>query len=218
MEDKNLELKLKAAYFLIGGALSCYYCFGILFFRDRNLNYIQMGIGFATLPLIGVVCQPVWGYVTDEYLNKRKSLIIVMALSALAILLLVFSRSFYSIMTAIILLAMFMTSMNPLLDALCLEVSCEYRGIQFNRVKLMGAIGYSICVALMGVIIKYTNFKTTQDFVDTCEKLLGIDFLSIDENDDEFNHLIKEKTSFNNWNQMIDKATTEWAGKKLGFK
>lgn len=67
-------------------------------------------------------------------------------------------------------------------------------------------------------IKKYTNFKTIQDFVDTCEKLLGIDFFSIDEYDDEFNHLIKEKTSFNNWNQMIDKATTEWAGKKLGFK
>lgn len=67
-------------------------------------------------------------------------------------------------------------------------------------------------------IRRYTTFKTAQDFVDTCEKLLGIDFLSIDEDDGEFNRLIKEKTSFKNWNQMIDKATTEWVGKKLGFK
>jgi hypothetical protein len=66
-------------------------------------------------------------------------------------------------------------------------------------------------------IEKYTNFKNTQDFVDTCENSLCIDFLSIDENDEIFNHLIKEKTSFGNWNEMIGKATAEWVGKKLGF-
>ncbi len=66
-------------------------------------------------------------------------------------------------------------------------------------------------------IKRYTTFKTTQEFVDTCEKLLGIDFLSIDENDDEFNCFIKEQTSFQNWNQMIDKATTEWVGRRLGL-
>lgn len=67
-------------------------------------------------------------------------------------------------------------------------------------------------------IKKYTNFETTQDFVDTCEKLLDVDFLSIDENDEKFNYIIKEKTSFDNWNKMIGEATTQWVGRKLGFK
>jgi hypothetical protein len=67
-------------------------------------------------------------------------------------------------------------------------------------------------------IKKYTNFETAQDFVDVCEKLLDVDFLSIDENDEKFNHMIKEKTSFDNWNEMIGEATTQWVGKKLGFK
>lgn len=67
-------------------------------------------------------------------------------------------------------------------------------------------------------IKKYTNFETTKDFVDSCEKLLDIDLLSIDENDEKFNNMIKEKTSFDNWNEMISEATTQWVGKKLGFK
>lgn len=67
-------------------------------------------------------------------------------------------------------------------------------------------------------IKRYTNFKTTQDFVDACEKLLDVDFLSIDENDEKFNQMIKEKTSFDNWNEMINEATTQCVGKKLGFK
>lgn len=47
---------------------------------------------------------------------------------------------------------------------------------------------------------------------------MGTDFLSIDENDIKFNKLIKEKTSFNNWNEMAGKATENWVGKKLRIK
>jgi hypothetical protein len=67
-------------------------------------------------------------------------------------------------------------------------------------------------------IKKYTNFKNAQDFVDTCENSIGIDFLSIDENDEKFNKLIRGKTSFDNWNEIVGKATAEWVGKKLGLK
>lgn len=67
-------------------------------------------------------------------------------------------------------------------------------------------------------IKRYTCFETTQDFVDACEKLLDVDFLSIDENDEEFNQMINEKTSFDNWNGMIREATAQWVGKRLRFK
>lgn len=67
-------------------------------------------------------------------------------------------------------------------------------------------------------IKKYTNFETTQDFVDSCEKLLDVDFVTIDKNDEKFNHMINEKTSFDNWNGMIHEATAQWVGKKLGFR
>lgn len=160
MSDKYLGLKLKASYFLLAGSLSCYYAFLILFFKDRNLDYIQMGICFAALPLMGVACQPMWGYLTDKYLNKKISFIIVTAGSALTIILLVFSRSYYAILPSIILLALFMTSMNPLLDALCLEASAGNENIQFNRIRLMGSIGYALCVVIMGLVIKYTNINT----------------------------------------------------------
>jgi len=67
-------------------------------------------------------------------------------------------------------------------------------------------------------ITKYTDFETSQSFVDYCEKLMDADFLSIDENDIKFNDMIQEKTLFNNWNEMAGKATEIWVGKKLGIK
>jgi hypothetical protein len=65
---------------------------------------------------------------------------------------------------------------------------------------------------------KYTDFATIQDFADNCEKSLGIGFIDIDTDNENFKSLINERTSFDNWDEMIGKATAEWAGKKLGIK
>jgi len=65
---------------------------------------------------------------------------------------------------------------------------------------------------------KYTDYGTLEDFAENCEKLLGADFssiVSIDKYKEKLNHFIKERTSFDNWDKMIGKATEEWVGKKL---
>lgn len=155
--EKNLELKLKVIYFISSGSFACYNPFLIVFFKARNLNYIQMGICFAVFPLVGVILQPLWGYMTDKYFNKKRTLIIVMACSAFSILLLTISKNFYTITASIILLGLFMTSISPILDALCLEVASGCSGIQFGKIRLMGSIGFALCVFFMGIAIKYTT-------------------------------------------------------------
>jgi hypothetical protein len=99
------------------------------------------------------------------------------------------------------------------------EVQKNLEKIRNKAKEIEGSNQVPLTELLPDSFIKnYTNFETTQDFVDACEKLLDVDFLSIDENDEKFNHMIKEKTSFDNWNGMIGEATTQWVGKKLGFK
>jgi hypothetical protein len=65
---------------------------------------------------------------------------------------------------------------------------------------------------------KYTDFETLQCFAEYCENSLGADFasvVSIDSDKEKLNHLIKEKTSFENWDEMLSKAVTERVVRKL---
>ncbi|AKB56849.1 hypothetical protein [Methanosarcina barkeri] len=67
-------------------------------------------------------------------------------------------------------------------------------------------------------IKRYTTFETAQNFIDAYDKSPNVDFLLIDKTHEEFNHFIKENTSFENWNEMLNKAYTYWVRKNLGFK
>lgn len=65
---------------------------------------------------------------------------------------------------------------------------------------------------------KYTDFETLQFFAEYCENSLGTDFasiVSIDSDKEKLNYLIKEKTSFENWDEMLSKAFIERVTRKL---
>lgn len=64
---------------------------------------------------------------------------------------------------------------------------------------------------------KYTTFEDAQEFVDGCEKVCGADFSEIDEMDEKFNDFIKENTSFNNWSELMEKASGEWITEQIHF-
>lgn len=161
MNDKQLKLRLYITCFLAYAALACYSPFLIIYFNNRNLSYIQTGIAFAVLPLIGVISQPVWGFITDKYLNKKITLLILISSSAVSILLLAFVNDFYSILLCIILLALFITSVFSILDALCCELAASHHDIQFSRARLAGSLGYGLFVFIMGIIIKHTNINVS---------------------------------------------------------
>jgi hypothetical protein len=65
---------------------------------------------------------------------------------------------------------------------------------------------------------KYTEFETLECFAEHCENSLGSDFaslVSIETDKERLNYLIKEKTSFENWDEMLNKAFIEWIARKL---
>lgn len=64
----------------------------------------------------------------------------------------------------------------------------------------------------------FFGFSNVQQFVDACEGLIGIAYSDIDTNDEKFNAYIRDNTSFDDWSEMIGKATMLWAEKQLGKK
>lgn len=179
MEDKRLKLKLYSVYFLAYSAYGCYAPFFIVYFKSRGLNFIQTGIAFAVMPLVGVVCQPAWGYITDKYLNKKVTLIIIMVASALSILLLAFAHSFWAILAGIITVSVFITSIFSLLDAFCYDISTPFNGIHFSRARLAGSLGYALAVLLMGILLKYTSINISYFLCCLIEAICALFIISI---------------------------------------
>jgi len=161
MEHKTLSIKLSIIYVVIYGALACIYPFLIYYFQEKGLSYTQMGIAFATISITGVIVQPIWGFITDKYSNKRTMIIITMLFSALFVYLLVFSNSFILIIVSIILLMSFQSPVVPIADAYSYEIIEQYKQLQYGKIRLMGSFGYAIVALVIGYIIKKLGINSS---------------------------------------------------------
>lgn len=154
MKNKKLYLKLKLQYIAEFGALACVFPFLMYYFQYRHLSYTEIGIAYAVCSITGVITQPIWGFVTDKYLNKRTTIIVTMLLSALAIYSLIYAKGFYYILFSLVLLLSFQSSIMPVTDAYTYEIIKQHKEIQYGKVRLMGSFGFAIIALLLGPAIK----------------------------------------------------------------
>lgn len=161
MKDHMIKGKISLFYWVVYGAMACYYPFLAVYFGDRGLSYTEIGIAFALNSLIGVFAQPIWGYMTDKYLNKKKTLTILMTSCSMIILLFVFAKSFIFIIFSIILTVSFLSSIGSVADAYSYEIVEHNKNIQYGRIRMMGSFGYAVIALIVGILIKHTNINIT---------------------------------------------------------
>ena len=180
MEQRNLSIKLSAIYIIVYGALACIYPFLIYYFQEKGLSYMQMGIVFAIISITGVMVQPIWGFITDKYSNKRTIIIITMLLSAVTVYSLIFAHAFYAIILSIIILMSFLSPIVPIVDAYSYEIIERYKKLQYGKVRLMGSFGYGVVALLMGYIVKYYGINSSYFIYSFLMFFGALLFLSID--------------------------------------
>jgi MFS transporter, PPP family, 3-phenylpropionic acid transporter len=154
MNDNKLSIKLSFLYAAIFGGIACFNPFLTVYFQQKGLSYTQIGISYAVLSITAVITQPIWGFVTDKYSNKRTTLIIITLASSILIYNLVFAKSFYYIMLGILLITVVQSSNIPIGDAYTYEIMDTHKNIQYGRVRLVGSIGFAMVTLLLGQIIK----------------------------------------------------------------
>lgn len=155
--EKILKNKLNLVYFIFYGAVACYTPFLIVYFNFRGLSFAEIGTVFAAMSVIGVVSQPVIGYITDKYLNARTTLVIAMVCSFVSVFLMSFASNYMLIILNAAVISIFQNSIYPILDSYCYQISNEYKNIQYGKVRLSGSLGYAICAVLSGVVIKFAG-------------------------------------------------------------
>lgn len=161
MKNIKLTFKLNSIYFVIYGFMACYYPFITLYFTIKGLSYWQIGIALAVNSLVGVIVQPIWGYITDKYLNKRSALLISIIISCITILLFSIVQSWIMILVALTIFMTFLSPISSLADSYCYDLMSKDKSIQYGKVRLMGSAGYAFAAFIIGIIVKITSINST---------------------------------------------------------
>ncbi len=163
MQNKNnaLRLRFELLYFALYGTMACYYPFLPLYLESRNLSYTQIGMVFALNSLVGIVAQPIWGYITDKRLTKKKTLFIASVFCAVLIFNFLAAYSFLYILASIVMLMIFQSIAAPMCDAYGYEVAEQTGAFSYGQVRLMGSIGFALISVALGKIIQLTDLRAS---------------------------------------------------------
>jgi MFS family permease len=147
--------------FLTSAASACYNPFLPVYFNDRKFSFNQMGIAFAISAIIGVAAQPVWGYISDKYLNKRKSIIIALVINMIIILSFIAAKSFGMIIVLIVINMIFMSGIAPPTDAYIYDIVEERGDINYSNIRFMASAAWGLSNLILGYFIRRYGINYT---------------------------------------------------------
>lgn len=155
MTENRISTKLKGIYAATFGACACYYPFLTYYFQKRGLSFAEIGTIYAASSTMAILTPPIWGIVTDKYLTKRKTLMMTMTLSSVFAINYILAHQFLSILLSVILFQSVLSSIAPVVDALCYENIEQDKRLQYGRVRLVGSICYALASLSCGQIIRH---------------------------------------------------------------
>lgn len=124
-----------------------------LFLHEKSYTGIQIGLLLGTMPIVMILFQPVWSYLSD-ILNTRRKLLLISSLGAgIAAVGLGLADTFIFAFVWAILFSALWAPLNPISTAILLE-SLEETGEleKFSLVRLWGSVGFAIASLLVGTL------------------------------------------------------------------
>lgn len=151
-------------YFFIGGAI---FPFLPIWLHDVNqLDQEKTGIVFACISLSALICQPVYGFVTDKFGLKKYMLwfIVILTLFVGPLFVFVFPALLQHnfIVSAILLgfyLGLIFNGGAPAIEAYIEKVSRTSQ-FEYGRARMFGMAGWAICAAIVGYMFTINHNLT----------------------------------------------------------
>ena len=140
---------LSIYWFLYFTGLGIFYPFYSLYLRDNaGLSGTQVGIVMATLPLVGMVAQPLWGQIADRSGARSTVLALLTVGSALGYTALTSLKGFTALVLGTAALAAAATAVVPVSLSVTFAALRGAGPHAFGFVRVWGTIGYLLAVAL----------------------------------------------------------------------
>jgi PPP family 3-phenylpropionic acid transporter len=158
---------ITAFYFVYFAGTSVMALFLPVFFSENiGVTDAQLGLMMAAGPAVTMASQPLWGLRADRARYKNTVLLILLAGTVSASLLIPLYAAFWYAMAAFVVMASFQTSCTPVADAIAVEL-CQERAWDYGKIRTAGSVGYSSMGWLAGIIIGGDNMRLFPLFAGT---------------------------------------------------
>lgn len=150
---------LQVLFILFGIAIAAFFPFFALFLNGRGLSAGQIGVVIATTAVARVLCNPVWGHVSDSTLGRRRALQIGTFGSAVAAFALFFTSSLGSILIVVFVFAAMSAATGPNVDALALVHLGDDQMHQYGRVRGWESLSYAASCLVFGFVLQLVGAR-----------------------------------------------------------
>lgn len=139
-------------YFFIYMNNAVYGTFVPVYFEHYGFSNTQIGLLLSVGPFIALLAQPLWGTVSDRAKTKNSVLLMLLAGSAICMLIFPLSVHFVYVLVLICLFMFFQTPVYAIGDAITLE-ALEQRGFgNFSLIRMAGTFGFAMMSVLFGFL------------------------------------------------------------------
>lgn len=152
MGPNNRYSIIKAFNLFIFGALSIYSTFFALYLQEIGWSTLEIGTLMAGGPIVSLIANPFWGYMSDRFRNLRMVLIIMLVCAMLLLQVVFLLQSHTLIYLTMLAFFFFQVPLFSQSNSLILN-AIEGTRYNFGSFRLWGSLGWAVMAATAGPVI-----------------------------------------------------------------
>lgn len=126
--------------------------------EEMRISKTSVGVIMSFIPLISVIGQPIWGYVSDYTKKFKLVLLSIIILDASTIIVLSMVSYTPIVIGLIFLFSFFYCGNVPLADRFSLEFS-HSQSVSYGSMRLWGSIGFAVSTFIIGYVTESFGLK-----------------------------------------------------------
>lgn len=163
------SVPLTLFWFFYVGSLGIVFPYFSLYLKENaGLTGTELGVVLAIPPLIGMLAQPLWGYVADRTGARSRMLPLLSVGASLGYLALGAAKGFPAIALATAAVALFSSALFPMTLSVSLAILRDAGRHAFGHVRAWGTIGFFALVLTFPWILD--TYRSAHDIATTMEK------------------------------------------------
>ncbi|MGP4041729.1 MFS transporter [Gracilibacillus sp. D59] len=130
-----------------------------LFLSFRGFSSVEIGTILGIAPMVSIVAQPFFGYISDKY-KTIKGLLLFLYFAVIAISFSIFfSTSFLIVFISFVAFHFVMSPAGPLLDSMAIKSLGSKKRDQYGKIRLWGSIGFAFTAVVSGPILGFIGIR-----------------------------------------------------------
>ncbi|MEC0093922.1 MFS transporter [Paenibacillus macquariensis] len=150
--DSRMFSYIKAFNFFSYGAIAIYSTYFAIYLQSIGTSTLEIGALMAGGPIVSIIANPLWGYLSDRLGNIRRILIIMLTGNLLVMQLVFLADSYTLIYTFMIMFFFFQMPLFSQSNSLILN-SIEGTSHKFGAFRLWGSLGWAVLAVGAGPVI-----------------------------------------------------------------